>query len=913
MKKIYTLFCLFFLIINYINCQNQRIVKVAAFNYYPAIFLDNDKIVKGFFVDALNEIGQKENIKFEYYYDSWASNIEKIKKGELDLITSAAITPERQIFMDYCKNPALTVWGELYVPLKSEIDGIMQLEGKKIAIMKNDYNADFFINLINRFNIKCDFVEMQGFDDIFKAISNKEVDAGIVNSTFGSAKSNEFNIRSTAIVFNPFDIYFAVSKGKNTDLLNIIDKYLAKWKHEKNSVYNLSREKWTHGKFNTEMVFPKWLIISFYVLIIISLTAFLFVYLLRKQVNKATKLILEREKVLKENEEKFRSYIDSSPEGVFITDENGKYIEVNKAASEITGFSENELLNFTIYDLVKPERAKSDATIFSELKEKSRVYAEFEYLHKNGSYRWWALVGVKLSEKRFLGFTRDITERKKTENQLLKLSRAVEQSPVSIIITDLNGIIEYVNPKTCELTQYQSNELIGLKTSILKSGEYCKEVYKQLWETITNGNEWIGEFHNRKKNGELYWEVASITPIYNKDGEKINYLAVKTDITEKKAFIEELEKAKTKAEANDKLKTEFMNNISHEIRTPLNGILGFTELIIDKETSETDKRHYIKTLENSSNRLIKTITDYIDISSIVTDNIEVNKTIFEINQIMKEIYNHYKGTAISKKIELRHIDIEKTYILSDKHLFTKAINHLIDNALKFTKEGFVEFGLIKMNSSVEIYIIDSGIGISQSIQNKILQPFQQGENFEKRGYEGSGLGLSIANGLISKLNGKLEIESEQGKGCKIKIIFNEIISQITSNDYDKQKIDIKSDFSILIAEDNVDNYLYLNTLLSKLGFNTLHASNGKEAVEQIINNKNIKLILMDLKMPVLNGYEATMQIKKDENAPKIIAVTAYAMSGDEHKAIEAGCDDYIEKPVKKEKLISKLHKYGLIN
>ncbi len=905
MKKIYILLIIFSSL--YANSQNQKIVKVGAFNYYPAIFKDDDNLIKGFFVDAFKEIEEQENIKFEYIYGSWNENLNRIKNGEIDLITSAAITPDRQLFMDFSKTSALTVWGEIYVPLESEIDGITQLEGKKIAIMKSDFNAAFFINLIKKFNINCDFIEMQDFEDVFKAITNKEVDAGVVNSTYGSAKSEELNMRSTSIVFNPFEIYFATSKGQNADLLNIIDKYLVKWKHEKNSVYNLSREKWTRGKFKTEIIFPKWLLFSLYALIIISLTAFLFVFLLRKQVKKSLKIIIEREKVLIENEKKFRSYIDSSPEGVFITDETGKYIEVNKAASEITGFSEKELLSFTIYDLVKPERAKSDATIFSELKEKTRVYAEFEYLHKNGTYRWWALVGVKLSENRFLGFTRDITEKKATENELIKFSRAIKQSPVSIIITDLNGVIEYANPKTCELTQYQANELIGLKTSILKSGEYSNEIYKNLWETITSGNEWVGEFHNKKKNGDLYWEVASITPIYNKNGEKINYLAVKTDVTEKKAFIEELELAKTKAEASDRLKTEFMNNISHEIRTPLNGILGFAQLIADNETADSDKAKFIEVMESSSNRLIKTITDYIDISTIVTDNIEVKKDIFEINQIMKEIYDENLNVATSKKIDFRFIENEKIYVLSDKHFLNKIIKHLIDNALKFTKEGFVEFGLIKKEKNIEIFINDSGIGISSSVLNKIRLPFQQGESYEKRGYEGSGLGLSIANGLINKLNGKLEIESEQRNGCKIKILFNDIIIENLETEFNNPIIKNDSDFLILIAEDNQENYLYLNTILIRHGFKTLHAINGIEVIEIYNNNPHINLILMDLKMPLMDGYQATMQLKKYANPPHIIALTAYAMSGDELKAKEVGCDDYIEKPINKEKLINKLN------
>ncbi|MBL0224507.1 MAG: PAS domain S-box protein [Geobacteraceae bacterium] len=409
-----------------------RTIRVGAFNYYPAIFKDSDDIVKGFYVDALADLAQRENISFEYVYGSWNEGLERIKAGEVDVLTSVAYTPERAQFLDYSRTPLLTVWGELYAPLASEIDGIREIQGKKVAVMKSDFNGRDFIELVKKFGITCEFVEKQGFDDVFRAVASHEVDAGVVSSTFGVAKQKEFGLRSTGVVFNPFDIFFAVAKGKNQSLLALLENNLADWRHQADSPYNKARQKWAHGTTGTLNVIPHWLISFAAALGLLVVVCAIFIVLLRRQVQRATTDILRSKAVLMESEARFRSYIDNSPDGVFVTNENGRYLEVNPAASAITGYPEEELLRIDIPHLFPEESAQKVLDHFSTLKQTGRSSGEMEFLHKNGERRWWSVDAVKLSDTRYLGFTKDITVRKQSERELKNKNSEIEQFMYSI-------------------------------------------------------------------------------------------------------------------------------------------------------------------------------------------------------------------------------------------------------------------------------------------------------------------------------------------------------------------------------------------------------------------------------------------------------------------------------------------------
>jgi len=531
MKKV-PVFVLLFLLLHCLPLSAElRTVRVGAFNYYPGIFKDTDGQIKGFYVESLTEIGRREGIKFEYVWGSWSEGLERIKTGEIDMITSAAYTPERAQFLDYCKTPLLTVWGELYVSDDSDIDGITALEGKRIAVMKSDFNAQNFIELADKFHIKVQLIELPSFEDVFKAVASKTADGGIVNCTYGVAKQREYHIRSTGLVFNPFDIFFAVAKGKNQDLLFLLDGYLSSWKHQELSVYNTARQKWSHGSMNAIEIIPQWLTVALTAVLFLLVFFFLFTMILRFQVRRATRTIREREKRLKQSEGELRSYFENSPLGVFVVDNEGRYLDVNPAAVAMTGYSSQELLAMSVQDLQPPETVERDMQNFHELQMTGRINNEFTFRHKNGEVRWWSINGVKLSETKSLGFARDITSRKQTEDKVQSLLhdktdllKEVHQRIKNNMIT-IKGLL-YLQAESLSDPQIVSvlNEAENRVQSmiILYDKLYSSENYRELsireyLSTLTY--ELIQTFPNRKKVavvidiGELSLNVRFLVPL----------------------------------------------------------------------------------------------------------------------------------------------------------------------------------------------------------------------------------------------------------------------------------------------------------------------------------------------------------------------------------------------------------------
>ncbi|MEI8007729.1 MAG: response regulator [Bacteroidota bacterium] len=373
--------------------------------------------------------------------------------------------------------------------------------------------------------------------------------------------------------------------------------------------------------------------------------------------------------------------------------------------------------------------------------------------------------------------------------------------------------------------------------------------------------------------------------------------------------------ARDKAQASDRLKTAFMQNISHEVRTPLNGILGFSKLMAEPDLSAADRRNFLSFLETSTNRLIQTITDYMDISLIATGSLEIARKPVAINDIMRETKNLYSKAFESKSLALDfaiHNSLNEIYIKTDPELLRKIISHLLSNALKFTSAGTVTVDYSITKDNFIFSVEDTGQGISEEARERIFDPFMQEDIATTRGHEGSGLGLSIVSGCIRLLGGELKLKSRKHIGSVFTVILpvGEVKKNDETNLVTSPDTKVKSPV-LLVAEDDDANRLFLEVVLKKIGPTVLVATNGKEAVELCRAHPEITLVLMDIKMPVMNGLEATQEIKTFRKDLPVIAITAYAMSGDEQKFLAAGCDDFIPKPVTVGSLENKLKEYGV--
>lgn len=373
-----------------------------------------------------------------------------------------------------------------------------------------------------------------------------------------------------------------------------------------------------------------------------------------------------------------------------------------------------------------------------------------------------------------------------------------------------------------------------------------------------------------------------------------------------------------KVEASDKLKTAFLNNISHEVRTPLNGILGFADIISQPGLSQHEIDQCLDILNVSSKRLIDTINDYMDMSHIVSGNLQISRQPFYISKTLMEINDDFDPFCKAKNLILKTTISEKNQHLlinQDEELIRKVISQLVDNAIKFSSKGTVAFGFDVAGPMVHFFVKDEGIGISNEAISRIFENFVQEDTSSTRQHEGSGLGLSIAKGIIGLLGGTIRVESTKGMGSSFYFTIPIDPNQdAVTKPETESPLPIQSQQPlILIAEDDESGFMFLENILTKRNLQLLRAKNGLEAVELCRQHSEIALVLMDLKMPLMDGYEATRQIKTFRTSLPIIAITAFAMSGDERKALEAGCDDYLAKPLKINVLMKKLEKILPLN
>ena len=521
-----------------------------------------------------------------------------------------------------------------------------------------------------------------------------------------------------------------------------------------------------------------------------------------------------------------------------------------------------------------------------------------------------------------IGVARDITLRKLHEAELIKLNQAVIQSPVEITITDLNGNIEYVNPKAVEMSGYSKEELLGKNPRIFSSGELPKEEYKRLWETITSGKEWRGEFHNKKKNGEFYWVSASIIPIISEKGKIINYLGVKEDITEKKQIINELICEKEKAESANKLKDAFIANISHEIRTPLTGILGMTSIIYDSypQFVREDEERIFASIEKSSKRLITTVDKILNFSLLQIGDFPVNKSNVSLTSVIQTIVCEYNPLATAKSIRINFKSYtDDDIVFGDANSLQTSFGNIIDNAIKFTDTGSVDIKIYRNEQSkLYIEISDSGEGISEEYLPHLFEAYSQEGVGYSRAYEGLGLGLAIVKKLLGLNRAIITAKSKKGEGSVFIVCFEKQDSKQEENmpviskdiktrhpNLPKVAADIKP--AILVVEDDEVNQLFIEAILQK-EYNVEMALNAAKAYK-LFTSRSFDLILMDISLKEgIDGLELTKVIRVGNVNPNIpiIAVTGHAFPEDRRKAKEAGCDDYLVKPFQSNQLIEKI-------
>ncbi|HED07333.1 MAG TPA: PAS domain S-box protein, partial [Ignavibacteria bacterium] len=561
----------------------------------------------------------------------------------------------------------------------------------------------------------------------------------------------------------------------------------------------------------------------------------------------------------------------------------------------------------------------------TEIKKAGKAKGFMLIQTRSGEKRIWeynsSLIKTEGEYQYINGIARDVTDAKKAQKEILKLSRGVEQSPAMVVITDIDGNIEFINPKVTEFTGYTKEELIGKNPKIFQSGKTPLKTYKELWDTILKGETWEGEILNKRKSGEMYWESERISPILNEKGELINFLSIKVDITENIKARDELIKAKEEAEESSRIKSIFLANMSHELRTPMVGIMGFTE-ILEKEIENPQQKEYASFIHGASTRLMETLNLILNLTKIEAEKINVELSKIDIIKNIKRTVLIFDKTAGKKNLYLKfESDIEKFETETDERMFDQIISNLVNNAVKYTEKGGITVSVNKIRNDtyLEIKVKDTGIGIPKDKQEIIWEDFRQVSEGTSRVYEGTGLGLTITNKFVTKLGGEVKLESEAGKGSTFTVLLPiqeksipKKTEQLTFDETIKtpKTKDTQEELKHLLFVDDDKITREVIKIFLKKHYKVDLAENGPEAIEKA-KKKKYNCILMDINLKSkMSGIEAAEKIKEMEGykeAP-IIAVTANAMVGDRGKYLEAGFTDYMSKPFSKNDIIELLNK-----
>ncbi len=515
------------------------------------------------------------------------------------------------------------------------------------------------------------------------------------------------------------------------------------------------------------------------------------------------------------------------------------------------------------------------------------------------------------------------------EEKLRKLSRAVEQSPVTIVITDLQGSIEFVNPKFTELTGYTAEEAIGKNPRILDSGKNAPDLHKDLWSTIRSGNTWQGEFRNKAKDGTLFWERAAISPLLDEHGATTHYLAIKEDITARKNAEEkllafsvlmeqknaELGGALITAEHATQAKSMFLATMSHEIRTPMNGVIGMTGLLLDTELS-AEQRQYAEIVNKSGENLLSLINDILDFSKIEAGKLDMEILDFDLRTTLDDTVEMLSLRTSDAGLELicRIDPAVPSHLKGDPGRLRQIITNLAGNAVKFTHAGEI---VISADLETEIdnvvvvrfAVSDTGIGIPETRRAAIFAPFTQVDGSTTRKYGGTGLGLAICKQLTEMMGGEIGIESEEGKGSTF--WFTAKFEKSTFDAFKTSEVLAHADIhgtNVLVVDDNATNRMLMITLLSHWGCCYEAAADGETGLallhEAVEHGEPYRIAVLDHEMPGMDGCELGRRIKADPllNATQMVMLTSLGQRGDAAKLEQIGFAAYLTKPVRQSQL-----------
>jgi len=630
--------------------------------------------------------------------------------------------------------------------------------------------------------------------------------------------------------------------------------------------------------------------------------------------------------------------LDAHPAHIAIVNQFGEIVTVNRSwlqfAEANDGLDSTTLLpggNYlAVCDAAVGHCAQEAEAIADALRsilacEKPEFKREYS-CHSPNELRWFTvnIRGFEYEGERHAVISHiNCTSEHLDRDHFKKLSLVARATSNAVVITDAQEKIEWVNAGFTRITGYSAAEVLGRRPAeVLQGPETCQEAKRKLRDAIKRGKPIKTEILNYAKDGRPYWLDMDVQPIRDENGLITNFIAIESDITERVEAEQKIRAAQAAAEAATKAKGDFLANMSHELRTPLTAILGFAD-IMSETTEDQEEVESLTTIRRNGQHLLELINNILDLSKIESGSFTIESIPTDPRQIIEDVLESLRVQADSKNVQLhaKFGEAVPKQMQSDPLRFKQIVMNLVGNAIKFTEFGEVCVDVCIDERHLQVDVIDTGIGMKPDAAERLFQPFAQADESVTRKFGGTGLGLTISKRLSQQMGGDLVLlSSEVGKGTRLRITLpcptvgagnraeTVAAKEISTAQSSAESATILSGRTIMLVEDGVDNQRLISHILKKRGAQVQLAVNGQECVDMLYPDSQAgsqpDLILMDMQMPVLDGYQATRQLRDKGCTLPIIALTAHAMTGDREKCLEAGCDEFATKPIDRDRLIS---------
>jgi len=764
-------------------CAQTR-VRVGAYHNPPKISVDaaSDEI-SGLYPSLIGHIASAEGWQIEYVPGTWTECLARLERGELDLMVDVALTEARQEIYTFNEETVLVNWGTVYTRPDLSILSLPELNGLRVAVMRGSTHTEdpgAIKDLVQQFGIEAEFVEYANYAEVFEALRSRAADAGVTNRIFGLTFESIYGVNRTPIVFNPSELRFALPPtGTLTPLLvNRIDTRLRDLKDDPDSFYYhlLEENLLSIPRQETVVRWPPWLLPSLLSAGFVIFGLLLAVLIVRREVRKRMHAV----QAYAQSEERFELAMRGATDGLWDWHLATGHVYYSPRWAYMLGYQTAELEPTikTFHSFVHPDDLEQVIQAENDYLDgqTDRYQAEFRMLHRDGIYitvlsRAFIVRNEGGKPIRIVGTHVDISERKFAEDNLREseayLRAIIENMPVDFFAIDKEHCYTMQSPTSVRAI----GNVIGQRASEINVDRDLRAAWDRELDQVLGGEVLQREYDVQTTTGEVRTFITSMAPV-RVQGDIIAAIGTSLDITDRKRASKELQDAKERAEAADRLKSAFLATMSHELRTPLNSIIGFTGILLQELAGpmNAEQRKQLGMVQTSARHLLTLINDVLDISKIEAGQLEVFPESFELPNLLQEVTEAARPLS-----EARSLDLSLTIaprigeMHSDRRRIGQILTNLLSNAIKFTEAGRIELSCTQEGDDVLLIVRDTGIGIAADDLDKLFVPFRQVDSGLMRKYEGTGLGLSICKRLAERLGGRIEVESTPGQGSTFQV------------------------------------------------------------------------------------------------------------------------------------------------